>query len=289
MDHNPTPASLAFLESIGALEESRGGAPTKCVCEEGFAGLLCDQPCLPCAGGSQECVTSPSTGEPACECPDGKAGAYCHLYCPPCDFSASKCTSTSYIGAYPGTNAICECDDQNARTGVTCRLRCPGDLSTNYCGDGRCTHTLEGVAYEDTTASMRAMAFAFCECDLGYVGQVCQLPCPGSVNHPTRPGPYPCLGRGACGIGLGGDAACVCVDGYAGDLCDTPRNVCGDGVVNSNEQCDDGNSVLGDGCDDNCVVEEGWTCTRFEKQDVTRVTGVAVSYVSTCVPAEDAA
>lgn len=289
LDHNPTSASLAFLESIGALEEARGGAPTKCVCEEGFAGLLCDQPCLPCAGGSQECVTSPATGEPACECPDGKAGAYCHLYCPPCDFSASKCTSTSYIGAYPGTNAICECDDQNARTGVTCRLRCPGDVSTNYCGNGRCTHTLEGVAYEDTTASMRAMAFAFCECDLGYVGQVCQLPCPGSLNHPTRPGPYPCLGRGACGIGVGGDAACVCVDGYAGDLCDTPRNVCGDGVVNSNEQCDDGNALIGDGCDDACVVEEGWACTRSEKEDVTRVTGVAVSYVSTCVPAEDAA
>lgn len=33
-----------------------------------------------------------------------------------------------------------------------------------------------------------------------------------------------------------------------------PR-VCGDGVVGSPEECDDGNSVSGDGCDANCVTE----------------------------------
>ena len=295
LDPDPTPASLAFLDQIGALEfgtDAAGtlvpGAPTKCVCEEGWAGLLCDQPCLPCAGGVEECATGSDTGAPVCVCPEGKAGAYCQLYCPPCDFSASSCSATSYIGAYPGTNAVCECDDPNARTGVTCRLRCPGDVSTGYCGNGRCTHTLEGYTYDDTTGSMRALAFAFCECDLGYVGQVCDLPCPGSQAHPTRPGPFPCLGRGACGVGVDGDATCACADGYSGVLCDTPRNVCGDGVLNSGEACDDGNALVGDGCDGLCAIEEGWTCAQTLAADVTPVSGVANTYVSTCVPNADA-
>ena len=288
LDPDPSPASLAFLENAGVLDETRGEVPTKCVCEEGWAGLLCDQPCLPCAGGADECVTDAATGEPTCACPDGKAGAYCQLYCPPCDLSVSSCAATSYVGAFPGTNAVCECDDPRARTGVTCELRCPGDVSTEYCGNGRCAHTLEGTPYEETTGASRASDFAFCECDLGYVGQVCQLPCPGSANHPTRPGPYSCLGRGACGVGVDGEAACACVDGYAGDLCDTPRDVCGDGVLNSGEACDDGNADAGDGCDELCRIEEGWTCAREPAADVEPVSGVALTYVSTCVVATNA-
>ena len=171
---------------------------------------------------------------------------------------------------------------------MTCELRCPGDVSTEYCGNGRCAHTLEGTPYEETTGASRASDFAFCECDLGYVGQVCQLPCPGSANHPTRPGPYSCLGRGACGVGVDGEAACACVDGYAGDLCDTPRDVCGDGVLNSGEACDDGNADAGDGCDELCRIEEGWTCAREPAADVEPVSGVALTYVSTCVVATNA-
>ena len=39
--------------------------------------------------------------------------------------------------------------------------------------------------------------------------------------------------------------------------CDT----CGDGIVNVGEECDDNNSTSGDGCNDNCIVEPGVTCT----------------------------
>lgn len=34
-----------------------------------------------------------------------------------------------------------------------------------------------------------------------------------------------------------------------------PLNVCGDGVVDRNEQCDDGNTVDGDGCSSTCQIE----------------------------------
>ncbi|MCP4900690.1 MAG: DUF4215 domain-containing protein, partial [bacterium] len=40
-----------------------------------------------------------------------------------------------------------------------------------------------------------------------------------------------------------------------------PPPVCGDGMIEAPETCDDGNSVAGDGCDANCQIESGWTCS----------------------------
>jgi len=37
--------------------------------------------------------------------------------------------------------------------------------------------------------------------------------------------------------------------------------VCGDGIVSSNEGCDDGNNTSGDGCSANCLVETNFTCS----------------------------
>ncbi len=36
--------------------------------------------------------------------------------------------------------------------------------------------------------------------------------------------------------------------------------VCGDGILDLGESCDDGNTANGDGCSDVCQVENGWTC-----------------------------
>ena len=38
--------------------------------------------------------------------------------------------------------------------------------------------------------------------------------------------------------------------------------VCGDGIRQGTEQCDDGNLTVGDGCSANCTVELGWSCSR---------------------------
>lgn len=45
------------------------------------------------------------------------------------------------------------------------------------------------------------------------------------------------------------------------------RPGCGDGKYDSSlgtEECDDGNNVSGDGCDQNCLVEKDWVCTKVE-------------------------
>ena len=39
--------------------------------------------------------------------------------------------------------------------------------------------------------------------------------------------------------------------------------VCGDGRWSGGEECDDGNSVSGDGCSSSCQQESGWLCTQL--------------------------
>jgi cysteine-rich repeat protein len=65
---------------------------------------------------------------------------------------------------------------------------------------------------------------------------------------------------------------CVAVDGqwFVDDLCSAGLSgfvcnrysvpVCGDGLIEGAEQCDDGGTTPGDGCDAGCQIESGWTC-----------------------------
>src|SRR5262245_49990316 len=67
--------------------------------------------------------------------------------------------------------------------------------------------------------------------------------------------PQPVCGNGVLEPGE------FCDDGNTidGDGCNSQCAVekCGDGILHVNEECDDGNSVDGDGCDSDCNLEEG--------------------------------
>jgi cysteine-rich repeat protein len=57
---------------------------------------------------------------------------------------------------------------------------------------------------------------------------------------------------------------CAACNGMMGCRCpdqQTCSAVCGDGIIKDDEECDDGNTRPGDGCDGSCQVETGWTCT----------------------------
>ncbi|WP_170319627.1 myxococcus cysteine-rich repeat containing protein [Polyangium spumosum] len=41
-----------------------------------------------------------------------------------------------------------------------------------------------------------------------------------------------------------------------------PQPICGDGVLDGQEACDDGNMTSGDGCSAACAVDPGWNCTN---------------------------
>ena len=77
-------------------------------------------------------------------------------------------------------------------------------------------------------------------------------------------------GGGASGLGcaLGGGGATVPADGAAGcglacldAAADVPQGpVCGNSIVETGEQCDDGNTAPGDGCNGLCQIEPNYTC-----------------------------
>jgi len=53
-------------------------------------------------------------------------------------------------------------------------------------------------------------------------------------------------------------------------MCETN---CGDGLLSElYEECDDNNTLSGDGCSEDCVVENGWNCS-----------GGSLTSKSTCV------
>jgi fibro-slime domain-containing protein len=61
--------------------------------------------------------------------------------------------------------------------------------------------------------------------------------------------------------GMGCNAACRVEEGWTcppAGAC-SPI-VCGDGVLTSEKECDDGNTTSGDGCSADCKIEPGWQC-----------------------------
>ena len=85
----------------------------------------------------------------------------------------------------------------------------------------------------------------------------------GSDNHDEGSGGFPAATGGSPDM-TGGSANAV----GGGPMTSSGEaasggpatGVCGDGVVNAGEACDDGNTVGGDGCSAECTVEIGWRC-----------------------------
>lgn len=91
------------------------------------------------------------------------------------------------------------------------------------------------------------------------------------VTVDTGPPPVTyCLNRceyardGECDDGALSSDTDVCLFGTDCNDCGSrtgPAN-CGDRTLDSDEGCDDGNRINGDGCSRNCAVESGWLCER---------------------------
>src|SRR6185436_13302175 len=53
-----------------------------------------------------------------------------------------------------------------------------------------------------------------------------------------------------------------------------PPAICGDGVLQTGEECDDGNATPGDGCSGLCTIEPGYTCPTPGQPCIYTVTQV---------------
>ena len=80
-------------------------------------------------------------------------------------------------------------------------------------------------------------------------------------------------GAGGQGVGVGG--AVGSGGAASGGLSDGGAStaVCGNGMLDGAERCDDGNAVSGDGCSSICKVEQGWDCTQSEPSICAAICG----------------
>ncbi len=144
-------------------------------------------------------------------------------------FMPGGCTELCRLAHYCGDGIVDKDHEQCDNGGINnpddyngCSLFCEhGNL---YCGDGRITHQ---VTCDDGNDVSGDGCSSECKLELGYLcdvpGQACQKV--SSDDNPPDDGAN-----------------------------------CGNGSLDANETCDDGNKQSGDGCSSACQLEAGWVC-----------------------------
>ncbi|MGC4117498.1 MAG: DUF4215 domain-containing protein [Myxococcales bacterium] len=165
-------------------------------------------------------------------------------YTLPTNSNSAVVTYDSTCGdSYVHTNSGETCDDGNTTAGDGCSAACVVEggynctgtpsLCTAICGDGQ-RRGAEGCDDNNTTS-----------------GDGCSSTCKienGSPCNQTAPG---ALGNASCL-----STFCDTASGPPG----TCRPLCGNGMRETGEGCDDGNTTAGDGCNAICRVENGSAC-----------------------------
>lgn len=224
------------MERIGTVRKAGGGATfVAAFVATALATAGCggddggDDPCrgVTCSGQGT-CVDV--SGLPVCDCNAGfhAQGTACVPdLCRPADCVHGTCVDPAnapdcacdegYAGA-----ACDDCADGYVRDGLRCVLDASCDQDP--CGEhGTCRPDGPGVA---------------CDCDEGWAGNLCDDCAEGFHDEggdckPDSPcNPDPCVHASKCAE-VDGRAACTCLEGYAGDLCDE----CADGYVADGLAC----------------------------------------------------
>lgn len=221
------------------------------VCGDGFisSGEVCDEGSAPASGG---CTDNCTTQDPHYLC---VAGQTCQLM--------GVCGDGI---VWPLTE---ECDEGMALTGgcINCKIQpgwlCPsagGRCSAARCGDGI-------IAGNETCDPPGLGCDVNCQRIEGYA-------CGPSGCHKTVCGDGIVEGDEACDFGALGnlwDQQNGCTPGCTwmldcplqpsglGSACSAP---CGSGMLlpTDTKECDDGNLQEGDGCNELCEIEDGWSC-----------------------------
>ena len=146
----------------------------------------------------------------------------------------------SYSGGAAAAKPVCgdgQC--KGGETAASCPLDC---ASAEICGNGVCG---TGESCDSCASDCGICPPAQCNNDgICNAGEDCLGcgDCPGKTGG--KPSSRFCCGLDSCDPGLCGANACAAVPS------------CGNGVLEYNETCDDGNTSPGDGCDEFCEPEQ---------------------------------
>jgi len=159
-----------------------------------------------------------------------------------------------------------ECDDGNTLNGDgcdNCKFSCVANDPTRNCASTNpCVSNGTCGTNHICTAGMPLANGTTCPSGVCENGVCTVQSCAGQAKCTACMGGL-CDGAGACKASTCGDG---CVDMAAGEQCDPPNgttcaanckfnSVCGNGVLDPGEQCDDGNKFNLDGCDSSCKYE----------------------------------
>jgi fibro-slime domain-containing protein len=232
---------------------------------------------------SEQCDEGSSPSSTGC-CVNCKVtGSYCT-----CPSTGGACTDGSRCG-----NGALEkselCDDGNTTSGDGCSSTCQvesgyqcrmaGKLCVPLCGDGVKTG---GETCDDSNDVSGDGCSSTCQVEPGWscpgVGassNCSKAVCGNGVKETGEScdnGAPPLVPTGTNGLFYGDATGCsktctnepVCRTSGITGAC---SQVCGDGNIDTGEDCDDGNGVSGDGCSSACRAETGFICTPQTNPD----------------------
>lgn len=266
--------------------KSGDGCSNACSLEDNFVCPVVGGPCE----RATVCGDSRQTGEEQCDDGNTEDNDGC---------TASCLLESDYVCAEPGEPCVSTvecgdsklaggetCDDGNTRAGDGCGETCEveegwacssaGFACVPVCGDGM---TVGRETCDDNNDADGDGCSAVCRVEEGYAcndaGEDCHLTVCGDG---VAEGSEPCDDGDDIHVGDGCSPGCILeptcappsLEGGEGpDAGDAPRTIagactssCGDGILlaGDEEECDDGNNLSGDGCDENCKPETGWAC-----------------------------
>jgi fibro-slime domain-containing protein len=170
------------------------------------------------------------------------------------------------------------CDDTNVVAGDGCNETCQlengwicvtsgGACVSAGCGDGVIAG---GETCDDGNAIPGDGCGTTCAMEAGWLCPVPGMSCVAErCGDGIRAGSEACDDgetNGATKSGDGCTAACDAIEPnytcpFQGGAC-TRTSICGNGILTSDEQCDDRNTSGGDGCSSACTKENGWQCAN---------------------------
>jgi fibro-slime domain-containing protein len=259
------------------------GCDGNCQLEPNWVCATPGQPCTPTATvgvcgngiieGSETCDLGTANN-------DGTQGCSATCQSEPgwtCPATGGGCTRDAYCGDGTVQTTLGEQCDDGTNDGAhgctsTCQVvvgwKCPptgGACSVDaYCGNG----VIDGTEQcDDHNRRSYDGCSATCFVEAGWTcppaGGACSRVCGNSVIDPGET-----CDDGNFYSGDGCSSSCQLEANYTcatvGKPCvftpPPPPAVCGNGVVEKGETCDDGNASGGDGCSSTCQLESGWKC-----------------------------